>query len=56
MSAEARKQYEHAKAQAEKEFAGTRKEVNSAIDTFDKKAIETTREAKGWFGGMFGGK
>jgi len=56
LSGEARKQYEAAKAQAEKEFASTRKEVNSAVDTFDKKTLEGTREAKGWFGGLFGGK
>lgn len=52
-SVEARKKYEEAKAQAEKELAGTRKELNSAVDKFDKKVIEGTQETKSWFGSWF---
>jgi ElaB/YqjD/DUF883 family membrane-anchored ribosome-binding protein len=52
-SAEARKKYEEAKAQAERELNSTRREVNSAVDKFDKQAIEATRETKSWFGSWF---
>jgi F0F1-type ATP synthase membrane subunit b/b' len=55
-SAEARKKYEEAKVQAERDFNSTRKDVNASIDKFDKKVIEDTREAKSWFGSWFGGK
>lgn len=55
-SVEARKKYEEAKVQAEKEFASTRKEVNSAVNKFDQKVLEGTQEGKSWFGSWFGGK
>jgi ElaB/YqjD/DUF883 family membrane-anchored ribosome-binding protein len=52
-SAEARKKYEEAKVQAEREFNSTRKEVNTAVNKFDKNVIEGTRETKSWFSSWF---
>lgn len=52
-SVEARKKYEEAKAQAEREFNSTRKELNSAVDKFDQKTLEATKETKSWFGSWF---
>ena len=50
---ESAKRKREAKAQAERELAGTRKELNSAVDKFDKKVIEGTQETKSWFGSWF---
>lgn len=55
-SGEARKKFEEAKVQAEKEFASSRQEANAAVNKFDQKTLDATREAKGWFSGIFGGK
>jgi heat shock protein HslJ len=52
-SVEARKKYEEAKIQAEKEFASTRQEVNAAVNKFDQKTLEATKETKSWFGSWF---
>jgi hypothetical protein len=53
MSVEARKKYEEAKREAEREFNAGRQTVNQKVNEFDKKTLEATRETKSWFGSWF---
>ena len=53
MSVEARKKYEEAKREAEKEFASGRQTLNQKVNEFDQKTLEATRETKSWFGSWF---
>jgi hypothetical protein len=56
MSVEARKKYEEAKREAEREYNAGRQTVNAKVNEFDRKTLEATRETKSWLGSWFGGK
>ena len=55
-SADAKKKFEEAKAKAEQEYRAAGKEINAAVNQFDKTVEQKAAETKGWFGGFFGGK
>lgn len=54
-SADAKKQYENAKALAEQELHQAGKQVNAAANKFDAVVEDKAAKASGWFGGWFGG-
>lgn len=54
-SADAKKQYEHAKVLAEQELHQASKQVNAAANKFDAVVEDKAAKATGWFGGWFGG-
>ena len=55
-SADAKKQYEEAKARAERELHAAGKQVNAAANKFDAVVEDKAAKTSSWFGGLFGGK
>ena len=54
--ADAKKQYEQAKARAEQELHQAGKQVNQAANKFDAAVEDKAAKTSSWFGGWFGGK
>jgi F0F1-type ATP synthase membrane subunit b/b' len=56
MSTEARRKYEQAKAEAERELHQAGKQVNATANKFDAVVEDKAAKTSSWLGSWFGGK